>query len=79
MARRPYRLKPDPEDHRDRLYMSVTHIHEAELPTRVDLRSGCSDVVDQGDLGSCTASLVFNVIRQRTFSTFLYIFRRKVV
>lgn len=58
-----YNLKPDPEDHRDRLYMSV-FTSEAELPVRVDLRAGCSEVVDQGELGSCTANAIASGLRE---------------
>lgn len=63
MARH-YNLTPDPEDHRDRLYMSVTFKHEKELPKSVDLRNGCSDVVDQGELGSCTANAIASGLRE---------------
>ena len=59
-----YNLKSDPEDHRDRFYMSVTFKQEKELPKSVDLRVGCSGVVDQGDLGSCTANAIASGLRE---------------
>jgi C1A family cysteine protease len=49
--------KPDLPDARDHLF-SLVHppIALEELPRLVDLRPKCPPVVDQGDLGSCTAN-----------------------
>src|SRR4051812_38919528 len=42
----------------------------AALPKKVDLRSGCPPVYDQGELGSCTANAIagalqFDLIKQK--------------
>jgi C1A family cysteine protease len=50
-----YGWVPDLPDHRDILYTAVRRV-PAKLPTAVDLRSLCSAVEDQGELGSCTAN-----------------------
>lgn len=47
--------KPDIPDHRD---LKIGHIFSGSLPSHVDLRPGCPPVVDQGDLGSCTANAI---------------------
>ena len=47
-----YGWVPDPPDHRY-IYGVVRRI-PAKLPSSVDLRSLCSKVEDQGNLGSCT-------------------------
>jgi len=59
-----YNLRPDPEDHRDWLYMSVFVTGDAELPAYVDLRATCSGIVDQGELGSCTANAIASGLRE---------------
>lgn len=59
-----YNLKPDPEDHRDRLYMSVGVTGVAALPDHVDLRAACSSIVNQGELGSCTANAIASGLRE---------------
>lgn len=41
-------------DHRDHLYT----VDATSLPSSVDLRPGCPPVVDQGQLGSCTANAI---------------------
>ena len=46
---------PDLPDHRDKLYSSIA-APPKKLPSKVDLRAGCSPVEDQGALGSCTAN-----------------------
>ena len=46
---------PDIPDHRDIMFRKVYRI-PARLPASVDLRSQCPKVVDQGQLGSCTAN-----------------------
>ena len=63
MARH-YNHRPDAEDRRDPLYISVTHSDATTLPKKVDLRSGCTDVVDQGELGSCTANAIASGLRE---------------
>lgn len=50
-----YGWVPDLPDHRDILYGAVRRI-PAALPSKVDLRSLCSTVEDQGNLGSCTGN-----------------------
>lgn len=48
--------QPDLPDHRDRRFVpALTH---AALPPKVDLRSNCPPVYDQGQLGSCTANAI---------------------
>ncbi len=46
---------PDLPDHRDILYKSVYKM-PFFLPKKIDLRSNCSAVENQGELGSCTAN-----------------------
>ena len=53
-----YLLRPDPPDMRDFLYASPHFQSAAQLPKSVDLRSNCSNVVDQLSLGSCTANAI---------------------
>ena len=50
-----YGWKQDTEDHRDQYYNVALDVLQA-LPKSVDLRSGCSPVEDQKQLGSCTAN-----------------------
>ena len=50
-----YGWVPDRPDHRDKLYAAIAR-PPRKLPSKVDLRSGCSRVEDQGQLGSCTAN-----------------------
>jgi len=52
-----YGWVPDLPDHRDLTYAAPAAFLTA-LPTSVDLRSGCPDVYDQGQLGSCTANSI---------------------
>ena len=54
-GRRGYGWVPDLPDHRDYFYSAVRRIPRA-LPKAVDLRPFCSQVEDQGALGSCTAN-----------------------
>lgn len=62
--RRIYNLKPDAEDLRDRIYTSTQFKTKTALPKVVDLRPGCSDIVDQGELGSCTANAIASGLRE---------------
>ncbi len=48
---------PDLPDARDHLYGAPASVMAA-LPTKVDLRSQCPPVYDQGQLGSCTANAI---------------------
>ncbi len=50
-----YGWVPDLPDHRDLLYGAVQPVPPT-LPTHVDLRPTCPPVVNQGNLGSCTAN-----------------------
>jgi len=52
-TQRRYGWKRDLPDIRDRTY-EVAHV--GELPQLVDLRSQCSPIMDQGQLGSCTSN-----------------------
>ena len=56
-----YGWLPDLPDHRDRLYGVVRKI-PAKLPSKADLRPGCSPVEDQQDLGSCTANALAGAV-----------------
>jgi C1A family cysteine protease len=60
---------PDLPDHRDHAF-SAGIAHLKALPPRMDLRSECPAVYDQGDLGSCTANAIaaaieFDRLKQR--------------
>jgi C1A family cysteine protease len=46
---------PDLPDHRDLLYSAPMFIMR-KLPVKIDLRTKCPSVYDQGALGSCTAN-----------------------
>jgi C1A family cysteine protease len=46
---------PDLPDQRDLMYSAGLKIMKS-LPIKIDLRSKCPAVLDQGDLGSCTAN-----------------------
>ena len=50
---------PDLPDHRDYAFRS----ERAEVPAVVDLRPQCPPVLDQGQLGSCTANAISNCHR----------------
>jgi C1A family cysteine protease len=56
-----YGWTPDLPDQRDRLYRAPLR-RIGPLPARVDLRSGCPAVYDQGPLGSCTANAIAGAI-----------------
>ena len=64
MENRVYKLKPDNEDLRDRIFKSIQFKTMTVLPKIVDLRSGCSPIVEQGSLGSCTANAVASGLRE---------------
>ena len=65
---------PDIPDARDHMYSAPRPILEA-LPAKVDLRSRCPPVLDQGELGSCTANAIasahrFDQLKQGAPDTF---------
>jgi len=64
MGKRVYKLKSDTEDLRDRVFRSTQYKTRSVLPKIVDLRSFCSPVVDQGELGSCTANAIASGLRE---------------
>jgi C1A family cysteine protease len=64
-----YGWVPDLPDGRDLLYAAPPKAL-AKLPSKVDLRSNCPPVYDQGELGSCTANAIgaafeFDQLKQR--------------
>lgn len=61
---RKYTVKPDSIDLRDQIYRSQTYRHPDHLPKETDLRPYCSPVVDQGELGSCTANAIASGLRE---------------
>lgn len=60
---REYRLGwiPDVPDVRDVPFARIFRVPR-KLPSRVDLRAGCSEVEDQGNLGSCTAQALVGAL-----------------
>ena len=64
MIKRVYKLKPDTEDLRDRVFRSTRFKTITVLPKAVDIRTGCSPIVDQGSLGSCTANAIASGLRE---------------
>ncbi|MGH8427273.1 MAG: C1 family peptidase [Gammaproteobacteria bacterium] len=46
---------PDRPDYRDKLYAAIA-TPPKKLPSKVDLRAGCSSVENQGNTSSCTAN-----------------------
>lgn len=61
-VRRHYGWQPDLPDHRDYMYAAPAPVLAA-LPAKVDLRRQCPPVMDQGQLGSCTANAIANAHR----------------
>src|SRR5690349_21226776 len=62
-----YGWTPDLPDQRDHIYNAPVSI---ALPASVDLRPHCAPVMDQGQLGSCTANAIaaaleFDQIKQK--------------
>jgi C1A family cysteine protease len=53
---------PDLPDHRDHMYAAPPKVL-AVLPKKADLRPKCPPVLDQGELGSCTANAIANAFR----------------
>lgn len=58
MVQRSYKLKTDKVDMRDKIYCAKSISKLSDLPQSVDLRPHCSPIVDQGQLGSCTANAI---------------------
>lgn len=57
MNKHHYGYIPDLPDHRDHLYSApIDHLNN--LPGSIDLRPQCAPVMDQGNLGSCTANAI---------------------
>lgn len=62
--KRVYKLMPDRLDLRDNIYQAKSIVHPKDLPLSVNLRDQCSPVVDQGELGSCTANALASGLRE---------------
>jgi C1A family cysteine protease len=56
-----YGWLPDLPDHRDLLYSAIAPTI-ARLPRKVDLRSECSPIENQGAIGSCTANALVGAV-----------------
>jgi C1A family cysteine protease len=56
-----YGWLPDLPDHRDFLYAAIAP-KLVKLPAKIDLRSKCSPVENQGQLGSCTANALVGAL-----------------
>jgi C1A family cysteine protease len=52
----------DLPDHRDHVFAAPPKVL-AKLPKKIDLRPQCPPVLDQGELGSCTANAIANAHR----------------
>jgi C1A family cysteine protease len=61
---RKYNLKKEKRDLRDFHFKSVVFASPVELPQAVDLRPFLSPIVDQGQLGSCTANAIVSGLRE---------------
>lgn len=59
-----YLLKKDTPDLRDHIFYSTSYLKAEELPDKVDLHTNCSPIVDQGQLGSCTANSIASGLRE---------------
>jgi C1A family cysteine protease len=56
-----YGWLPDLPDHRDFMYSAIAP-KLLQLPKKIDLRSKCSPVENQGSLGSCTANALAGAV-----------------
>lgn len=56
-VKRTYGWRPDIPDQRDLMYAKIIRIPK-KLPPKADLTAHCSQVEDQGELGSCTANAI---------------------
>ena len=61
---RKYKLVKDTFDSRDLKYKQRHIVEVGVLPERIDLREKCSPIVDQGQLGSCTANAIVSGLRE---------------
>jgi C1A family cysteine protease len=73
MTQYKYGWKKQKPDFRDKKYSLTTSI---SLPPLVDLRSNCPQILDQGQLGSCTANAIANAflfekMKQKDIALFL--------
>lgn len=59
-----YRLKQDPTDLRDHIYKSTSIQSPTQFPKAIDLRPKLSPIVDQGQLGSCTANAIASGLKE---------------
>lgn len=64
-VKRKYGWRPQLPDRRDRPFKLAAPA--AVLPSRVDLRPGCSPIEDQGELGSCTAHALTGALEYLEF------------
>ena len=64
MTKRKYHLKKDPIDLRDHVFKSTAVVHPSEFPENIDLRDKMTPIVDQGQLGSCTANAMASGLRE---------------
>jgi C1A family cysteine protease len=62
--KRKYLLRLDRPDLRDYVYLSQSIKTVSDLPKTIDLRSTMSPIVDQGQLGSCTANAIVSGLRE---------------
>jgi len=72
---RKYGWLPDLPDYRDHRYAAPRKVL-AKLPRKIDLRPQCPPVLDQGELGACTAHAIasahrFDQMRQKSARDFL--------
>lgn len=68
MSNRKYGWKPSKPDARDFVLKTTNPSIYATLPPKVDLRSFVPEVLDQGDIGSCTAhslSMAMRIARKK--------------
>lgn len=61
---RKYDLVKDKVDSRDLMYGKRHAMEIQTLPEKIDLRKKCSPIVDQGQLGSCTANAIVSGLRE---------------
>ncbi|MDB5054841.1 MAG: xylellain [Bacilli bacterium] len=64
MSMRKYNLKKEKRDLRDYHFKSLIYAAPIELPKLIDLRPLMSPIVDQGNLGSCTANAIASGLRE---------------
>ena len=57
-----YGWTPDLPDVRDHMYAAPVEMM-AKLPTKIDLRSHCPPIYDQGQLGSCTGNAIAGAVQ----------------